>query len=109
MLVERGDKRYTLVAKLKHWREFQRQVTVAAKRQEEATEDGPEAAEAADSLMEIGANYLNEHLSAVHVKGDDGEWVADEAWTGSADDYLEPDEAMFLIAKCANPEQSPFA
>ena len=108
MLITLGDKRFTVTAKLKHWREFQKAVTKVSQDAEAAEEGSAARAEANDAVMDKGIEYLNEHVTSIHVKGEGDEWVADEAWNGSADDYLEPDEGLALIGKVASPD-NPFA
>jgi hypothetical protein len=136
MLITLGEKQYLVTAKFKHWRDFQREVTRVTREREGA--EGAEAAEASDQVLELGICYLNEHLKAVHVKGEDGamqedaEWVKAvaeaverrQAWVlerdetrdrqgpeppGPAEEYLEPDEALALIGQVANPTETPFA
>jgi len=106
MLIEIGDKRYTFTAKMKQWKALYKQVIVL--RRNAASENESEQESAEDRAMDISSAYVQEHLKAVHVRQEDGSWVADPDWHGDAEADLEPDEFLGVMSKVIVPEDNPF-
>jgi len=88
MLVEIGDKRYTVTAKMRDWRHMQKAVTRLQKERQN-TEDEVAAAMMADKQVDIPMDYINRHTPTRHGKSPEGEWAEDEEWGLAHLQYLE--------------------